>query len=129
MKEIQVERALRISGVLLILGIVVEIISLLWEKPLAFSCSSVSEVLSLLQVSFSIFTLCCHRLSNLRRNPGRKTHSSAKLLIQLPAIGVGGSYLRGSGQRPVRHRASNDLRKITVELQATAQRMNARGTL
>ena len=36
MKEIQIERALRISGVLLILGIVVEIISLLWEKPLAF---------------------------------------------------------------------------------------------
>jgi hypothetical protein len=36
MKEIQIERALRISGLLLILGIVVEIISLLWEKPLAF---------------------------------------------------------------------------------------------
>jgi hypothetical protein len=36
MKAIQIERALRISGVLLILGIVVEIISLLWEKPLAF---------------------------------------------------------------------------------------------
>jgi len=36
MKEIQIERALRLSGVLLILGIVVEIISLLWEKPLAF---------------------------------------------------------------------------------------------
>jgi uncharacterized membrane protein YccC len=36
MKEIQIERALRISGVLLILGIVVEIVSLLWEKPLAF---------------------------------------------------------------------------------------------
>ena len=36
MKEIQIERALRISGVLLILGIVVEIISLLWEKPMAF---------------------------------------------------------------------------------------------
>jgi hypothetical protein len=36
MKRIQIERALRISGLLLILGIVVEIISLLWEKPLAF---------------------------------------------------------------------------------------------
>jgi uncharacterized membrane protein len=36
MKEIQIERALRISGLCLILGIVVEIISLLWEKPLAF---------------------------------------------------------------------------------------------
>ncbi|MGA8306153.1 MAG: hypothetical protein WB723_10785 [Candidatus Acidiferrales bacterium] len=36
MKQFQIERALRISGVLLILGIVVEIISLLWEKPLAF---------------------------------------------------------------------------------------------
>jgi len=36
MKEIQIERALRISGILLILGIAIEIISLLWEKPLAF---------------------------------------------------------------------------------------------
>jgi hypothetical protein len=36
MKKIQIERVLRISGVLLILGIVVEIISLVWEKPLAF---------------------------------------------------------------------------------------------
>ena len=36
MNEIQIERALRISGILLILGIAVEIISLLWEKPLAF---------------------------------------------------------------------------------------------
>lgn len=32
----RVEMFLRISGALLILGIVVEIISLLWEKPLAF---------------------------------------------------------------------------------------------
>jgi hypothetical protein len=36
MEKIQIERALRISGLLLILGIAVEIISLLWEKPLAF---------------------------------------------------------------------------------------------
>jgi hypothetical protein len=36
MKRIQVDKALRISGILLILGIAVEIISLLWEKPLAF---------------------------------------------------------------------------------------------
>jgi hypothetical protein len=36
MKEIQIERAPRISGILLILGIAVEIVSLLWEKPLAF---------------------------------------------------------------------------------------------
>jgi hypothetical protein len=36
MKEIQIEPALRLSGVFLILGIAVEIISLLWEKPLAF---------------------------------------------------------------------------------------------
>jgi hypothetical protein len=35
-QEIQIERTLRISGVLLILGIAVEIISLVWEKPLAF---------------------------------------------------------------------------------------------
>jgi hypothetical protein len=36
MQRIQIERALRISGILLILGIAVEIISLVWEKPLAF---------------------------------------------------------------------------------------------
>ncbi len=36
MREIQIQRVLRISGILLILGIAVEIISLLWEKPLAF---------------------------------------------------------------------------------------------
>jgi hypothetical protein len=31
-----IERSLRISGALLILGLAVEVISLLWEKPLAF---------------------------------------------------------------------------------------------
>lgn len=31
-----IERALRLSGILLILGIAVEVISLLWEKPLSF---------------------------------------------------------------------------------------------
>ena len=36
MQKIQIERALRISGAFLILGIAVEIISLVWEKPLAF---------------------------------------------------------------------------------------------
>jgi hypothetical protein len=36
MQPIQIERALRISGLLLILGIAVEVVSLLWEKPLAF---------------------------------------------------------------------------------------------
>ena len=36
MQRIQIERALRISGILLILGILIEIISLVWEKPLAF---------------------------------------------------------------------------------------------
>jgi hypothetical protein len=35
-QKIQIERALRISGILLILGIAVEIISLVWKKPLAF---------------------------------------------------------------------------------------------
>lgn len=30
------ERKLQISGILLILGLLVEVISLLWEKPLAF---------------------------------------------------------------------------------------------
>lgn len=36
MKNIRIDIALRISGVLLILGILVEIVSLMWEKPLAF---------------------------------------------------------------------------------------------
>jgi hypothetical protein len=36
MKKSGIDKALRISGVLLILGIIVEIVSLLWEKPLAF---------------------------------------------------------------------------------------------
>ena len=31
-----IHRSLRVSGVLLILGLGVELISLLWEKPLAF---------------------------------------------------------------------------------------------
>jgi hypothetical protein len=34
--EIGIERALRASGILLILGLAVEVISLVWEKPLAF---------------------------------------------------------------------------------------------
>jgi hypothetical protein len=36
MSDVGIERALRASGVLLILGLVVEVVSLLWEKPLAF---------------------------------------------------------------------------------------------
>ncbi|MGH9745779.1 MAG: hypothetical protein ACRD59_06680 [Candidatus Acidiferrales bacterium] len=36
MQQTQIAGALRLSGVLLILGIAVEIVSLLWEKPLAF---------------------------------------------------------------------------------------------
>lgn len=36
MKKIQIERALRLSGILLILGIATEIVSLVWEQPLAF---------------------------------------------------------------------------------------------
>jgi hypothetical protein len=31
-----IQRSLRFSGVLLILGLAVELISLVWEKPLAF---------------------------------------------------------------------------------------------
>jgi hypothetical protein len=34
--EIGIERALRASGILLILGLAVEVISLVWEEPLAF---------------------------------------------------------------------------------------------
>jgi len=36
MSEGGIERALRASGILLILGLGVEVVSLLWEKPLAF---------------------------------------------------------------------------------------------
>ena len=36
MSEVGIERALRTSGILLILGLGVEVVSLLWEKPLAF---------------------------------------------------------------------------------------------
>ena len=36
MSEVGIGRALRVSGILLILGIIVEAISLWWEKPLAF---------------------------------------------------------------------------------------------
>jgi hypothetical protein len=32
----EIDRSLRISGVLLILGLAVDVISLLWERPLAF---------------------------------------------------------------------------------------------
>lgn len=76
MKEIQIERALRISGVLLILGIVVEIISLLWEKPLAFLLFvGVGGALTFVGIILYLYS-CCHPLSNLRRNPDRKTLSS-----------------------------------------------------
>jgi uncharacterized membrane protein len=34
--EMGIQRSLRFAGVLLILGLLVELISLLWEKPLAF---------------------------------------------------------------------------------------------
>jgi hypothetical protein len=34
--ETTVERNLRLSGILLILGLAIELISLLWNKPLAF---------------------------------------------------------------------------------------------
>ena len=36
LSKLGIERALRISGILLILGLVVEAFSLLWDKPLAF---------------------------------------------------------------------------------------------
>ena len=36
MERMQIEKVLRISGILLILGIAVEIVSLIWEKPMAF---------------------------------------------------------------------------------------------
>ena len=36
LSELGIERALRVSGILLILGLAVDVVSLLWEKPLAF---------------------------------------------------------------------------------------------
>jgi hypothetical protein len=36
MKNVEIDTALRVSGVLLTLGIGVEMVSLWWEKPLAF---------------------------------------------------------------------------------------------
>jgi hypothetical protein len=36
LSKIGIERTLRISGILLILGLAVEVVSLVWEKPLAF---------------------------------------------------------------------------------------------
>jgi hypothetical protein len=58
MQKVQIERALRISGILLILGIAVEIVSLLWEKPLAFLLFvGVGGLLTLAGIGFYLYSL------------------------------------------------------------------------
>ncbi|MGA8145024.1 MAG: hypothetical protein WB987_14150 [Candidatus Acidiferrales bacterium] len=58
MQKVQIERALRISGILLILGIAVEIISLVWEKPLAFLLFvGVGGFLTLAGIAFYLYSL------------------------------------------------------------------------
>ena len=54
----QIEKALRISGVLLILGIVIEFISLVWEKPMAFLLfAGVGGSLTLLGIALYLYSL------------------------------------------------------------------------
>lgn len=54
----QIEKALRISGILLILGIVVEVVSLIWEKPLAFLLfAGVGGSLTLLGILLYLYSL------------------------------------------------------------------------
>jgi hypothetical protein len=58
MQRIQIDRALRISGILLIMGIVVEMISLLWEKPMAFLLfAGVGGSLTLAGIVFYLYSL------------------------------------------------------------------------
>ena len=58
MQKIQIESALRISGILLILGIAVEIVSLVWEKPLAFLLFvGVGGLLTFVGIVFYLYSL------------------------------------------------------------------------
>jgi hypothetical protein len=58
MKNGGIDKALRISGVLLILGIFVEIVSLLWEKPLAFLLfAGVGGLLTASGLAFYLYSL------------------------------------------------------------------------
>jgi hypothetical protein len=56
--EIGIERALRASGILLILGLAVEVISLVWEKPLAFLLFvGVGGLMTLLGIVLYLYSL------------------------------------------------------------------------
>ena len=58
MERMQIEKALRIAGILLILGIVVEVVSLIWEKPLAFLLfAGVGGSLTLLGILLYLYSL------------------------------------------------------------------------
>jgi hypothetical protein len=56
--EMGVERALRLSGIFLILGLSVEIVSLLWERPLAFLLfAGVGGTLTFLGIVIYLYSL------------------------------------------------------------------------
>jgi len=58
MKRMGIERALRVSGILLIVAIIVEIVSLIWEKPLAFLLfAGVGGSLTLLGIALYLYSL------------------------------------------------------------------------
>lgn len=58
MGDVGIERALRTSGILVILGLGVEVVSLLWEKPLAFLLFvGVGGLLTLLGILLYLYSL------------------------------------------------------------------------
>jgi hypothetical protein len=58
LREFGIERALRASGILLILGLVVEVVSLIWERPLAFLLFvGVGGLLTLLGITLFLYSL------------------------------------------------------------------------
>jgi hypothetical protein len=72
MKQIKIEQALRISGILLILGITVEIISLLWEKPLAFLLFvGIGGALTFVGIVLYLYSLLPMALETPRQPPSK----------------------------------------------------------
>jgi hypothetical protein len=58
LRELGIERALRASGILLILGLAVEVVSLIWEKPFAFLVFvGVGGLLTLLGILLFLYSL------------------------------------------------------------------------
>jgi hypothetical protein len=56
--NMELSRALRISGILLILGLAVEVVSMLWQKPLAFLLfAGVGAVLIFAGILFYLYSL------------------------------------------------------------------------